>query len=76
MVDANGNGIPDDQETVVPDTSSATDTEQAPATTYSDPNYVPPTTDNTDTANVQQSAVDPNAGAVASSTTPTTGGTQ
>lgn len=77
VVDANGNGIPDDQETVVPDTSSATDTEQAPATTYSDPNYVPPTTDNADTASVQQSAVDPNTGtATSSTTTPTTGGTQ
>lgn len=77
VVDANGNGIPDDQETVVPDTSIATDTEQAPATTYSDPNYVAPTTDDADTASVQQSAVDPNTGtATSSTTTPIMGGTQ
>lgn len=78
VVDANGNGIPDDQETVVPDTSSTTDTEQTPDTTYSDPNYVAPTTtDDADTAGVQQSAVDPNTGsATSSTTTPTTGGTQ
>lgn len=82
IVDANGNGIPDDHEAIVSDASTATDTEQTTNNTYSQPGYVTSTTENSGTESVEQysensnSSVSISDSTASSTTTSATEGTQ